>query len=140
MILGWINLPEENTAVTLKSLLLSLPLTGLAKFTVTGTFVEPLTVPHDSNNTLSGSCAFVGRSVRGMGKKYADSVIDGGVVELKTVSGNRTTLGKPFKRGYKQGCSHVCRSAGRLEEGRDNGAAGRQRLGGTGETAGAWRR
>ena len=35
--------------------------------------------------------------------KYADTVIDGVVVELKTVSGNRTTLGKSFRRGFKQG-------------------------------------
>jgi hypothetical protein len=40
-----------------------------------------------------------------IGKKYADTVIDGAVVELKTVSGNRTTLGKSFKKGYKQGRS-----------------------------------
>jgi hypothetical protein len=40
-----------------------------------------------------------------IGKKYADTVIDGAVVELKTVSGNRTTLGKSFKKGYKQGHS-----------------------------------
>jgi hypothetical protein len=40
-----------------------------------------------------------------IGKKYADAVIDGAVVELKTVSGNRTTLGKSFKKGYKQGRS-----------------------------------
>jgi hypothetical protein len=33
----------------------------------------------------------------------ADTVIDGAVVELKTVSGNRATLGKSFRRGYKQG-------------------------------------
>jgi len=36
---------------------------------------------------------------------YADTVIDGVVVEIKTVSGNRTTLGKSFRRGYKQGRS-----------------------------------
>ena len=40
-----------------------------------------------------------------IGKKYADTVIDGAIVELKTVSGNRTTLGKSFKKGYKQGRS-----------------------------------
>jgi len=39
------------------------------------------------------------------GKKRADMVLNGAVVELKTVSGNRTTLGKSFKRGYKQGLS-----------------------------------
>ena len=36
---------------------------------------------------------------------YADTVIDGAVVEIKTVSGNRATLGKSFRRGYKQGRS-----------------------------------
>jgi hypothetical protein len=37
------------------------------------------------------------------GKIYADTVIDGEVTELKTVSGNRSTLGTDFKQGYKQG-------------------------------------
>jgi len=36
---------------------------------------------------------------------YADTVIDGVIVEIKTVSGNRATLGKSFRRGYKQGRS-----------------------------------
>jgi hypothetical protein len=36
---------------------------------------------------------------------HADTVIDGVVVEIKTVSGNRATLGKSFRRGYKQGTS-----------------------------------
>ena len=31
--------------------------------------------------------------------------MDGLIVELKTISGNRTTLGKSFKKGYKQGLS-----------------------------------
>jgi hypothetical protein len=39
------------------------------------------------------------------GKRYADAVIDGAIVELKTISGNRTTPGKPFKKSYKQGLS-----------------------------------
>jgi hypothetical protein len=58
--------------------------------------------------TLRGSTAyFLPEHPEGpeLGKKYADAVIDGVVVELKTVSGNRTTLGKAFKRGYKQGRS-----------------------------------
>ena len=42
---------------------------------------------------------------RDKGKTYADTVLDGAIVELKTISGNRTTLGKSFKRGYKQGLS-----------------------------------
>jgi len=36
---------------------------------------------------------------------HADTVVDGTIVELKTVSGNRATLGKSFRRGYKQGRS-----------------------------------
>jgi hypothetical protein len=36
---------------------------------------------------------------------HADTVIDGVVVEIKAVSGNRATLGKSFRRGYKQGRS-----------------------------------
>jgi hypothetical protein len=39
------------------------------------------------------------------GKRRADMVMDGAIVELKTISGNRTTLGKSFKKGYKQGLS-----------------------------------
>nr|AGS53307.1 hypothetical protein [uncultured bacterium contig00013] len=39
------------------------------------------------------------------GKRYADTVLDGAIVEIKTISGNRTTLGKSFKKGYKQGLS-----------------------------------
>ena len=39
------------------------------------------------------------------GIKRADMVMDGAIVELKTISGNRTTLGKSFKKGYKQGLS-----------------------------------
>ena len=36
---------------------------------------------------------------------HADTVIDGVIVEIKTISGNRATLGKSFRRGYKQGRS-----------------------------------
>jgi hypothetical protein len=39
------------------------------------------------------------------GKKRADMFMDGAIVELKTISGNRTTLGKSFKKGYIQGLS-----------------------------------
>jgi hypothetical protein len=41
------------------------------------------------------------------GKIYADTVINGEVTELKTVSGNRSTLGTDFKQGYKQGAALV---------------------------------
>jgi len=37
------------------------------------------------------------------GKRYADLVLDGEIVEMKTVSGTRATLGTQFKYGYRQG-------------------------------------
>jgi len=43
----------------------------------------------------------------GKGKVYVDTVIDGEIVELKTVSGNRNTLGTAFKQGFKQGITAV---------------------------------
>ena len=42
---------------------------------------------------------------RSKGKRHADTVLDGAIVEIKTISGNRTTLGKSFKKGFKQGLS-----------------------------------
>jgi hypothetical protein len=39
------------------------------------------------------------------GKKYPDMVLDGTILEIKTVSGTVKTLGLEFKRGYKQGQS-----------------------------------
>ena len=39
------------------------------------------------------------------GKRSADLVLDGEIVEMKTVSGSRATLGWQFKHGYKQGAS-----------------------------------
>jgi hypothetical protein len=36
-------------------------------------------------------------------KICVDTVIDGEIVELKTVSGNRNTLGTAFEQGFKQG-------------------------------------
>jgi hypothetical protein len=39
------------------------------------------------------------------GKRYPDIVLDGTVLEIKTVSGTIKTLGLEFKRGYKQGKS-----------------------------------
>ncbi|MDR2048048.1 MAG: hypothetical protein LBP69_01190 [Treponema sp.] len=41
------------------------------------------------------------------GVRCADAIIDGEIVELKTVSGARATLSKDFKKGYKQGASLV---------------------------------
>jgi hypothetical protein len=39
------------------------------------------------------------------GQMYADTVIDGVIMELKTVSGSRTTLGTDFRQAYKQGAA-----------------------------------
>ena len=39
------------------------------------------------------------------GKRYPDMVLDGAILEIKTVSGTIKTLGLEFKRGYKQGKS-----------------------------------
>jgi hypothetical protein len=41
------------------------------------------------------------------GKTYVDAIIDGEIVELKTVTGNRNTLGAAFKQGYKQGAALI---------------------------------
>jgi hypothetical protein len=55
--------------------------------------------------TRRGSSAYFlpEKKNEGKGKVYVDTVIDGEVVELKTVSGNRNTLGTAFKQGFKQG-------------------------------------
>jgi len=44
---------------------------------------------------------------QGKGKVYVDTVIDGEIVELKTVTGNRNTLGTAFEKGFKQGKTAV---------------------------------
>ena len=41
------------------------------------------------------------------GKLSADAVIDGEIVEIKTVTGTRATLGTEFRKGYKQG-AYLC--------------------------------
>ena len=41
------------------------------------------------------------------GLRCADTVIDGEIIELKTVTGTRATLSKDFKKGYKQGASLI---------------------------------
>jgi hypothetical protein len=43
----------------------------------------------------------------GKGKIYADTVINGEITELKTVSGSRATLGTDFRQGYHQGAALV---------------------------------
>jgi hypothetical protein len=37
--------------------------------------------------------------------RSADTVINGEIVELKSISGSRATVGTEFKKGYKQGAS-----------------------------------
>jgi hypothetical protein len=46
------------------------------------------------------------------GLRCADTIIDGEIVELKTVTGTRATLSKDFKKGYKQGASLAKSRAG----------------------------
>jgi hypothetical protein len=48
------------------------------------------------------------------GMLSADTVIDGEIVEIKSVSGTRATLGHEFKKGYKQGAS-LCRRYKQLQ-------------------------
>jgi hypothetical protein len=64
--------------------------------------------------TSRGSVAYFlpEKKNEGKGKIYADAVINGEVTELKTVSGNRSTLGTDFRQGYKQGAALV---KGRLD-------------------------
>ena len=42
------------------------------------------------------------------GKLSADTIIDGEIVEIKTVTGTRATLGTEFRKGYQQG-AYLCR-------------------------------
>jgi len=56
--------------------------------------------------TIRGSIAFFlpDKYIKGeKGNKTADLVLDGEVVEMKTISGGRETLGGKFKYGYRQG-------------------------------------
>jgi hypothetical protein len=41
------------------------------------------------------------------GKRCADLVLDGTILEVKTVSGTRITLGGEFRLAYKQGASLI---------------------------------
>jgi hypothetical protein len=52
-----------------------------------------------------GSIVYFLPEKKNEGKMYADTVINGEITELKTVSGNRTTLGADFRQGYKQGAA-----------------------------------
>jgi hypothetical protein len=42
-----------------------------------------------------------------IGKRCADMVLDGTILEMKTVSGTRVTLGGEFRLAYKQGASLI---------------------------------
>jgi len=46
------------------------------------------------------------------GKRCADLVLDGEIVEIKTVTGSRVTLGGEFRLAYKQGASLLTGMAG----------------------------
>jgi hypothetical protein len=49
------------------------------------------------------------------GKRSADLVLDGEVLEIKTVTGSRVTLGGEFRLAYKQGASLLTGKAGTQE-------------------------
>jgi hypothetical protein len=49
------------------------------------------------------------------GKRCADLVLDGEVLEIKTVTGSRVTLGGEFRLAYKQGASLLAGKAMKLE-------------------------
>jgi hypothetical protein len=53
--------------------------------------------------TSRGAVAYFLPEKKNEGNFYVDTIINGDIVELKTVSGNRSTLGGDFKQGYKQG-------------------------------------
>jgi hypothetical protein len=55
--------------------------------------------------TRQGSIAYFLPEQKTKARLYVDSVIDGKIVELKTVTGNRSTLGSDFRQGYKQGAA-----------------------------------
>ena len=45
------------------------------------------------------------------GKRCADLILDGEIMEIKTVSGSRATLGGEFRLAYKQGASLMAEKA-----------------------------
>jgi hypothetical protein len=49
------------------------------------------------------------------GKRCADLILDGEIMEIKTVSGTRATLGGEFRLAYKQGASLMAEKAGLSE-------------------------
>jgi len=56
--------------------------------------------------TIRGSIAFFLPDIEIKGEKFkkcADLILDGEVMEMKTISGTRETLGGKFRYGYKQG-------------------------------------
>ncbi|GHV48230.1 hypothetical protein AGMMS49546_38620 [Spirochaetia bacterium] len=57
--------------------------------------------------TSRGNVAYFLPEQKTQAQMYADTVINGEVVELKTVSGNRSTLGSDFRQGYKQGAAII---------------------------------
>lgn len=58
--------------------------------------------------TSRGSVAyFLPEEEQEKGGKHVDTVIDGEIIEMKTITGNRNTLGKEFQDAYKQGQSVI---------------------------------
>jgi hypothetical protein len=62
--------------------------------------IEGSTHPHEPGER---GLFLAGEKNQGKGKIYAATVINSEITELKTVSGNRSTLATDFRQGYKQG-------------------------------------
>ena len=81
----------------------------VAKSRLTQKDIEPKKWVKEMNQvrilTSRGSVAFFLPEylIQGDGNKTADLVLDGEIVEMKTISGGRATLSGKFKKGYKQG-------------------------------------
>ena len=68
--------------------------------------------------TNRGSVAYFlpEKEIKGeIGKRSADLVLDGEIMEMKTVSGTRVTLGGEFRLAYKQGASLLREKTGAEE-------------------------
>jgi hypothetical protein len=65
-------------------------------------------LPELSASVLSTEVSALDRQSHAHNLLSADTVINGEIVEIKSISGARATLGHEFKKGYKQGAS-LCR-------------------------------
>jgi len=86
----------------------------VAKSRMSGSYKERAKLNREISDvrilTKRGSVAYFlpeKNGYKSTGIRRVDLVLDGTIMELKTISGNRTTLGKAFKKGFKQGLSMI---------------------------------